>query len=265
MKKLITFLRYAKDFIKHGEFHYLLSSVKYMLTGKTTRKEGLYHSDLGVFYARRGTLDFQFGNSAYEKNVKDFVSKYVNHCNKFLDIGANIGTYSIFFAKQGLTGCAFEPSPENFQALKQNIDLNHLTEKVQLYELGLGDHHYIDEFSFDPINTGATHTSSVVNPDAIEGKKEKVKIVTLDSLIHECQFDPEKDKVLVKIDVEGMEINVIEGAKNFLQTFPEIVMVIETVHSGAENIKKKLQEIDRNFNFVYVDDLNIGAVKSSKK
>ena len=264
MGKLTTFYRYGLDFIRNGEFHYFVSSIKFMLTGKPTRKSGLYKSNLGTFYVRKGTLDFQFANYAYEWNVKKFVYNYIKDYNKFVDIGANIGTYTILFCKAGLQGCAFEPVSSNFEALKKNVELNNFTEKVKLYKMGLGAFEHDDEFEFDPINTGATHLSSIDHPDSHEGKKEKATIVPFDNIVEKCGFDKKNDKVFIKIDVEGMELNVLNGAHNFLKTFPEIILVIETVHSGREKIKNKLLEIDSNFKFIDVDDLNMGAVKTNK-
>ncbi len=264
MGKLLTFWRYSIDFLKHGEFHYFLSSIKYMLTGKPSRHAGIYTSSLGKFQVRAGTLDFQFGNYAYEWGVKKFVYKNLHNYNKFLDIGANIGTYSILFAKAGLEGCAFEPVATNFEALSKNIQLNNLQNKVKLINLALGKYDHTDLFTFVPDNTGASHLKSIENKDVKDGGETEVKVVTLDSIINRCNFNPEKDKVFIKIDVEGMETNVLEGAKKFLQTFPEVIIVMESVHSGKDQLSKLLKDIDDRFEILEVDDLNMGAVKSTR-
>ena len=138
MGKIKTFLKYTKDFVKHGEFRYVLSSVKYILTGKTTRKTRYYKSSLGRFLVRKGTLDFQFANYAYEWGVKKFVYEHLKNYNVFLDIGANIGTYSILFAKQGLRGYAFEPVVSNFDAFTTNLKLNDIEDKVTTFPFALG-------------------------------------------------------------------------------------------------------------------------------
>lgn len=265
MGKIITFWRYSKDFFKHGEFHYFLSSVKYMLLGKPTSHSAVYKSSLGKFAVRAGTLDFQFGNYAYEWGVKKFVYSHIDNYNKFLDIGANIGTYSILFAKAGLEGCAFEPVQTNFKALSENIALNKLENKVKLINLALGSHEHSDTFTFDPVNTGASHLSSIINEDVNDGGETPVKIVTLDSIIDKCNFDPEKDKIFIKIDVEGMESKVLEGAKEFLKSFPEIIIVMESVHSGKETLTTLLKNIDDRFQILDVDDLNMGAIKTRSK
>ncbi len=262
MGKILTFWRYSKDFIKHGEFHFFLSSVKYMLTGKVTRREAIYKSSLGTFFVRAGTLDFQFANYAYEWKVKKFVYQHVDNYNKFLDVGANIGTYSILFAKKGLEGCAFEPVKDNFEALSKNIELNKLKQKIKPINLALGKYEHTDVFTFVPDNTGASHLKSIENKDVKDGDETTVKVVPLDSLIDQCNFDPKKDKVFIKIDVEGMESNVLEGAKKFLKSFPEIIIVMESVHSGKENLTKLLKSIDSSFQILEVDDLNMGAIKT---
>ena len=265
MGKIITFWRYSKDFFKHGEFHYFLSSVKYMLLGKPTRRSAIYKSSLGKFAVRAGTLDFQFGNYAYEWKVKKFVYRNINNYNKFLDIGANIGTYSILFGKAGLEGCAFEPVKTNFETLSKNIALNRLESKVKLINLALGSSEHSDVFTFDPINTGASHLSSIINEDVNDGGEIPVKIVTLDSIIDKCNFNPKKDKIFIKIDVEGMESNVLKGAKEFLKSFPEIIIVMESVHSGKEALTELLKSIDNRFQILDVDDLNMGAIKTRAK
>lgn len=64
----------------------------------------------------------------------------------------------------------------------------------------------------------------------------------------------------MKIDVEGMEINVIEGAINFLKAFPNILIVMETIHSGEGKIKSLLNSIV-DFEYYKIDHFNMAAKK----
>jgi FkbM family methyltransferase len=255
MKKLITFGRYLKDFIRNRQFVFILTSFKYELLGKTTRRDRLYKSDLGLFYSRKGSLDFQFGNYAYEWNVKTHVLKYINDYDTFLDIGANIGTYSIMLAGKGYNCYAFEPVKTNFNALSINILLNNYQDVITPYNLGLGSENKEVSFIFDPINTGASHINSQ-NEDGIE---TKVAIHPLDSMYKDFGFKDDA-KILCKIDVEGMEVDVIKGAKEFLSSFENLHLILETDHSGVQPIKEALSEVG-NFEFVAIDDLNIAAIK----
>lgn len=261
MGKIKTFLKYTKDFIKHGEFRYILSSIRYILTGKTTRKTRHYKSSLGRFIVREGTLDFQFANYAYEWGVKKFVYKHLHNYNVFLDIGANIGTYSILLAKKGLTGFAFEPVISNFDALVSNIKLNNIEDKVTAYPFALGENKGKAGFTFDPVNTGASHLTEnsdfleeTLNPEFVD-----VEIIRLDDIFHELNIKP-SDRVFIKIDVEGMEDHVIKGAAKFIKNHPNLLLVIESVHSGKEKLDKLLNSF-ANFEILEVDELNMGAIK----
>ena len=261
MGKINTFLKYTKDFVKHGEFRYIFSSIRYIITGRTTRKSRHYKSSLGKFYVRKGTLDFQFANYAYEWGVKQFVYKHINDYNIFIDIGANIGTYSILFANKGLNGFAFEPVISNYDALVTNIKLNNIESKVTTYPFALGEKKRKAGFTFDPINTGASHLTEndgfleeVNNPEFVN-----IDIIPFDNIYNDLNIKND-DKVFIKIDVEGMEPHVIKGASKFLKNHPNILIVLESKHSGRDDIKKLLSSI-ATFEFLEVDDLNMAAKK----
>ena len=265
MHKIKTFLQYFKDFFKWGEYHYVLTSIKYILFHKTTSRTQIYRSSLGVFLSRKGTLDFQFANYAYEWGVKAFVYNHLPNYDVFLDIGANIGTYAILLAGKGLHGYAFEPIKSNSDALRINLILNNLEDKVKLFPMALGAKHQQAEFSFDVVNTGASHLASIKPDDEVPGREESTfsKIVPLDSLLDQIDFKKE-DRIFIKIDVEGMEEKVLLGAKKFLQTYPNILMVMEAKHSGREHLVNVLKEI-ADFEILEVDDLNMGARKINSK
>jgi FkbM family methyltransferase len=262
MGKIKTFLKYSVDFVKHGEFRYILSSIRYVIYGKTTRKTRYYKSSLGKFIVRKGTLDFQFANYAYEWGVKKFVYKHYHNYNVFIDVGANIGTYSILFANKGLTGFAFEPVLSNYDAFTTNLKLNNLEEKIKVFPFALGKKKEKAQFTFDPINTGASHLTEnsdfleeIANPEIVE-----IDIIPLDDILHELNIKTD-DKIIMKIDVEGMESDVIEGASKFIKNHPNLLLVIESVHSGTEELQRVLSSIDK-FEFLEVDDLNMAAKKS---
>ena len=265
MHKIKTFLQYFKDFIKWGEYRYILTSIKYIVFHKTTSRTQIYRSSLGLFLSRKGTLDFQFANYAYEWGVKKFVYKQLPHCDAFLDIGANIGTYAILLAQKGLHGYAFEPIKTNYDALRINLILNNLEDKVKAFPVALGNKEQQAEFLYDTVNTGASHLASIHHGDEVVERESPAvsRIVPLDSLLDQMDFKKE-ETILIKIDVEGMEEQVLLGAKKFLQTHPNIIMVMESKHSGREKLIKILNEI-ADFEILEVDDLNMGARKINNK
>jgi FkbM family methyltransferase len=211
---------------------------------------------------RRGTLDFQFANYAYEWPVKEFVLNHYRDYDVFFDIGANIGTYSIMLAKKGLKGYAFEPVKANFDAFHINLILNQLEDQITIYNVALGAQSEHATFSFDRINTGASHLLGI----ELEDEKHPLKaelvdsdIVPLDDFLPQLKLSI-SDRIFIKIDVEGMEAEVLKGAKRFLQTFPNIIIVMESVHSGKDKLTRILNEI-APFEILDVDELNMGARK----
>lgn len=259
MHKLKTFISYFKDFIKFGEYRYILTSAKYILLHKTTSQSRIYRSSLGTFLVRKGTLDFQFANHAYEWNVKQFVMKHYQDYDVFLDIGANMGTYSILLASLGKKVVAFEPLVSNYNACRINLILNNLEDKVKVFNLALGDQKQNAEFAFDTTNTGASHKVGISLEIYPEDQEEifQAQIVPLDDLVNELNID-KKTKVFMKIDVEGMEEQVLLGAKEFIKNHPNLLIVMESVHSGKEKLSQTLNNI-APFEILEVDDLNMGA------
>ena len=137
----------------------------------------------------------------------------------FVDIGANIGSYSVLSA--GVVGCstlAVEPVPSTFQLLRQNVVLNRLDERVTLHNVGLGSETGTLKFteSLDTVN----HVATDPHKPGIE-----VPIKRLDDLVQEIP-------IAVKIDVEGFEWEVLVGSKKVLNAPGLKVIIIELNGSG---------------------------------
>lgn len=133
-----------------------------------------------------------------------------------LDIGANIGSHTLYWAKerQAKKIYSFEPFKRMFDILKKNIELNSLEDVITPYNIGLSD----EVINASPIevfesNLGGTHFTKNKDGDAL--------FKPLDS------FDFEERIDLIKIDVEGHEVEVLKGALNTIKKHIPII-VIET-------------------------------------
>ncbi len=263
MLKVKTFYRYFTDFLQFGQITLVFASVYYLLTKKSFIRTRIYRSKLGCFLHRKGSIDFQFGNYAYEWNVKQFINKHAKHYSHFVDIGANIGTYSIFAANRGMRVIAFEPIYENFKALTINLMLNNFEKQVKCFNVGLSDKSTEADFTFDPLNTGASHMSTIntgLHPDEAHNPHEIVRLITMDEALAGFNI-PYEEGVILKIDVEGMEIEVLRGGVSFLKDHKNLLLVIESYHSGELAIKETLDSIAK-FEYFHIDNLNFGARKS---
>jgi FkbM family methyltransferase len=256
MKKLKTYFRYCFEYLKHGDFLSIIASLKYLLNKTSHKNDRIIQSSIGTFYCRKNTNDFQFANFAYEWSAKKFLIDQCKNYTVFIDGGACVGDYSILFTKFGLRCIAFEPIEDNFKILLKNLELNQLTQKITAFPLGLGDENKKAGFIFDPVNTGASHKSGASNHSDCLGE-----IRTFDSLLPQLNLD-KNDRILFKLDIEGMEAEAIRGARDFITNYPNITFVLEDKHSGDIPIKQALSEIT-DFEFGIVDDFNIFAKKTT--
>jgi len=142
-----------------------------------------------------------------------------------LDIGANLGAYSIPLAKGiqdvGGTVMAFEPQRIIYYQLCGNVVLNRLDNFIA-FNKAVGDYDgeiEMPEINYERnVNIGAfsldkEYRQHLNMEQFMESKKTSVPIIKLDSLILPTQ------PALIKIDVEGFELNVLKGAEIFLEKF----------------------------------------------
>ena len=168
----------------------------------------------------------------------------INHLGKddlFIDVGANVGGWSMLAAGTGARVIAIEPVPATYQSLKENIEISKVN-TVQSYQLGLSDSEGSLFFSVDK-----DAENKVVNKD-YNGLKSKIRVTTLDSLLDE------QKPAIIKIDVEGHELAVLHGSNKILQTEKLKALIIETFRS-KENLEKikKVDNFLEKFGFIPVD------------
>jgi FkbM family methyltransferase len=130
-----------------------------------------------------------------------------------LDIGANIGNHSIFYSKNFNQVFAFELLPKNLELLKLNCSK---FKNIKIFDFGLSDIDDKINFNFDPSNLGAT---SKLNLHGNNIKNISLPVKKLDDL----EFD--KSTVsFIKLDVEGSEIDVLNGGSKFLTEFKPVIV-----------------------------------------
>ena len=159
-------------------------------------------------------------NKIYEKNETNFVKDSVNKGDIVIDIGANIGYYTLMFAKLvGDTGkiYAFEPDPKNFSILEKNIQVNGynniiLEKKAVSNKLGKSTL-YMNENS---AGSSMHKPNNVVNQIYVD-------LITLDNYFEVNTITPD----FIKIDIEGYELNALKGMESILQSSDKTKIMIE--------------------------------------
>jgi len=258
MKKAVTYIRYLIDYMVNGNFGLIIPSVKYIINRSSHNNDRIVKTKIGRFFCRKNTNDFQFANYYYEWGVRRFVLNHKENFTVFIDGGSGIGDYTILLSKFNIRCIAFEPMKNNFEVLEKNIEINNLKSQVLALPYGLGDKNFMAQFIFNPVNTGASHISE--EPLTSDSIIYPADIRTFDSLLTNLRIG-KTEKILFKLDLEGMEVEAILGASEFIRSYPYLTFVIETVHSGEDLIKETLSQI-ASFRFGKVDEFNIFATKN---
>lgn len=159
-----------------------------------------------------------------------------------IDLGANIGDSSIYFAiKNAKKVIALEPFPKIYEIAKRNVQINNLDNKIILLKAGCSSK--LGTILLNP-DTEGTGTSISFHKNGVE-----IPTFTLDHLVKE--YDIESG--ILKIDCEGCEYDAIMGSTNeILQKFSHILIEF---HNGYENLKSKLEESN------FVVDVNVISQK----
>jgi FkbM family methyltransferase len=176
----------------------------------------------------------------YEIALLKYIAYFMKHSKRensiAIDVGANIGNHSIFF-QSFLTEyvIAVEPNPKVLTALKRNLAAN--IEKYTIYENGLGE----------SLGRGSVilpdHSTNNVGMAKLNLGSGDISVTTLDSMMEDwyAQYNVKGRTILIKIDVEGMELSVLKGAKKTIETYRPHLFIEATTDSEFSDIENYLE------------------------
>lgn len=187
----------------------------------------------------------------FEIDLLKELQPYIKKNAVILDIGANIGNHSVYWAVKtdAKRIYSFEPVKDFFKILQKNVEINNLNNKIKIFNIGLSDKKINGSISFyDRTNIGGTHVKQDPNGNLLLDKLDNIKI-------EENAVD------FVKIDVEGHELKVLQGAREtllkyrptiFIETFPDKKL---EVHEYLTNLGYHLEKSFAGSNYLYVSNL----------
>lgn len=185
---------------------------------------------------------------------------WINHFEDkavFWDIGANIGTYSLYAAAcRGVTVLAFEPSAANFHVLSRNIQLNELGDRVKGYCIA-----FSDESKLGMLNISSPAMGAAVSQFGLAGEMSPywnrqaaaashgMLGFAIDEFI--AQFNPPFPNYL-KIDVDGLEPEILRGASVTLRDVRLESVLVEVGITIAEKENRSTVSLleEAGFHFV---------------
>lgn len=176
----------------------------------------------------------------FELAELNFVNRYLKPGDKAMDIGANVGIFSVVMGatveSEGQI-FAFEPMATNVMRLEKNLRKNAL-DNVQIFPVALGasDGQMSLRIATDP----AYSSLHVVQGGFGSGTDVSIEVRTLDGIWEELG-SPEI--AFVKIDVEGAEMDVLRGASSFLATCRPTLLVEANSARELESLRAQLCDL----------------------
>ena len=153
------------------------------------------------------------GKSSWETSNLKYAKLLVPNPDVVLDIGANIGQEAIYYSDWANQVHSFEPVPEIFRLLQANVLQNNIT-NVKLYQVGVSNVEGSALIDFLVGNEGRSHITET------EGKNTyRIDLVRIDDLELEGKID------FVKMDVEGFELNALNGMKNLIENHSPVCQI----------------------------------------
>lgn len=169
--------------------------------------------------------------------LKDEPSSYV------LDVGANIGYYTLLSASLGHNLISFEPNPANVLRLCDSLRLNDFNlgdPEIHIFQNAVSDVHGEEMMLHSPKNPGQAFLKPIENAkEETNDHKAKTTVIMLDKLAEEQGWlsNPKFQIKLFKIDVEGKEPQVVLGAPKLLKSGKIENILTEGRRFGRTNIQ----------------------------
>lgn len=199
-------------------------------------------------YMFRTGINYEEGliNAFFELVKKYYKYDFFMDRGYFLDIGANIGTTSIYVKKMNdnLNVIGFEAGNENYTLFRVNCILNHV-EDIKTELIGLSNNTYTKKYKYVSYNSGK---SEVVEDDAEGQNISEIMMMKLDDYLNDNHICLE-DIHYIWVDAEGHESEIIEGAIETLKT--QKIPLLQEFNPEDYLHKGRLKEYCENMTHIY--------------
>ena len=175
-------------------------------------------ADTGLGFSCSGNASMQ--GTTFEMEETRFIRQALADVDLFVDVGANIGYYTCLALSHQVPAIAFEPSPRNVRRLLRNLVLNNYQHGVEVIPVALSNKPCVTKLYGR--NTGASMVSGWSGASEIDF--EFVPVSTLDALLGPRISGK---RALIKVDVEGAEFGLLQGAGAVLSATPKPLWLIE--------------------------------------
>ena len=224
----------------------------YSMIGRGIRSEYVEMDGQKVFLDKEDSLMLSIKHTKHEATEIKFLKQIIKNGDTVLDLGANIGVYSLIFAKLvGKSGhvFAFEPDPTNFEILSKNVKENK-HENVTLVQKAVSEKNDRIKLYVSKRN----HASHRIFDSEEKRNSIEVDVTTLDTY-----FEKIKNPInFIKMDIEGVEGAALLGAPNIIKNSKDLVIMMEYFPKWIKKYGTNPQEIlnlliDKKFKLFNID------------
>jgi len=174
-----------------------------------------------------------------EPGTVEWIERNVRPGDVFYDVGANIGAYAMIATAQApgkVVSHAFEPSFSTYSQLCRNVVLNGLQNQVFPHAIALAEKTGTTVFNYKSLAAGTSLHTAGDNVD-YRGKSfepiysQRILVFSIDDLVADWDFDTPNH---LKIDVDGIELKVLLGARKVLADRRLRSVLVEVCHDRGE-------------------------------
>ena len=184
----------------------------------------------------------------------------------FFDCGANFGFYSLFVAslKKENEVYSFEASPNTFLDFKKNIILNNF-QKIKPINLAISD---IQDKQIDFKESQNDWESSILSNNFEVLTTNEIKTTTIDSILESEEKNLPQYNIVIKLDIEGHEMNAIKGAYNLLKKHSPLIIIEFSKFISQEDyklLKRFIQDYDYGVYDTSFNEISLETVSERLK
>ena len=218
---------------------------------------------------------FLFGS--FQINVVEALINLINILNKkqgkyfnIIDVGSNIGDKSLLLSRKliklGIKNFkifSIEPTSYAFQKQKINLNLNKiLKKKISLYKYFISNNKKKPKMTYSSWELNSNQKKHYIHKGTLKKIDQTTKCLSLDQFINNNKINGE---IIIKIDVDGFEMNVLESVKKYLKKKNPIILMEYADYALQENgyTKNKFLKFIKKYNYK-IYDLGLKKIKNLK-
>lgn len=159
-----------------------------------------------------------------EREVYDFLRANIRHGATVLDVGSYLGIYAMISARligpRGLV-VAFEPTATSLPFLHRHLAMNGVQDRVRVLACAVGRRAGMVDFFEHP--DAYLNSVGVKDPTASSAAAVRIPMLSIDEACELFQLSPD----LIRVDVQGLEVDVLQGAAQTIKDHPHLKIIVE--------------------------------------